>query len=286
MLKTFSAAALIFFAVLASVTSKAQPFTAFRATPHTITAEEPTQKVRKTNGLYFQWGYNKDFFTRSNIHFRMSNGDRFTLHRAKAHDRGNYPEILGDPANLSIPQYNWRLGFYLNPSRTRALELSFDHTKYIVEKGQEVRVSGVVDGQQLDETWTLDPSTNLHFEHSDGANFLQVNYVWIKPINTSRRLKIQQVLKAGGGLTIPRTDFTWRGDQLNNKFHIAGYCAGVEGGARVYALKGLFFEGTAKTGMAHYINAFANTRTTSGNRANHMIGYVEFIATLGVEVGW
>lgn len=72
--------------------------------------------------MYFQWGYNTERYTRSNLHFKMSNGDDFILHHAKSHDSKDYDAILKKPLEVSIPQYNYRLGFYLDKQHRRLLK--------------------------------------------------------------------------------------------------------------------------------------------------------------------
>lgn len=236
--------------------------------------------------MYFQWGYNNVWFTKSNIHFRLSNGDHFTLHHAKAHQRTSFHSIVDHPLEMSLPQYNYRLGFYLNKSKTRAVEINFDHTKYIVTDGQTVRVTGTIDGRKIDDNKVIDPVTFLHFEHSDGANWLHINYVSQHTLLYSNKLKrniLTYVWKAGAGINIPRTDFTYHGQRLNNKFHIAGFNISTEGGLRVYPLKFLFLEITGKTGFVDYINALADTETMKGNRASHTFEYFEAIGTFGFD---
>ena len=244
------------------------------------------QKEKLLKGMYLQWGYNKDWYTRSNIHFKLSNGDNFQLHNARAHDRPNFADIYKNPAEISIPQYNYRIGFYLNKIKTRSLELNFDHIKYVVTDGQKVHVTGTINGIKVDGDSILDPQRFLHFEHTDGGNLLHINYVQQKTLwmNKSKtRPLINFIWKAGAGINIPRTDITYRGDRLNNNFHIAGYNVSAEAGARLYVSKKLFFEGTGKTGYVRYINALANTTLLKGNRAHHGFGYAEMIGTIGYD---
>ncbi|PZR26986.1 MAG: hypothetical protein DI535_12510 [Citrobacter freundii] len=259
------------------------------AGPVVLLAQEQT--TRKNNkwikGLYFQWGYNVDAYSRSDIHFKMSNGDNFTLHSVRAHDSGDFDAIYKEPQQVSIPQYNYRIGFYINEKHSKAIEINFDHTKYIVTDGQTARVTGVINGQQVNGDSVLNPQTFLHFEHSDGANWLHINYVRLYEGLQNRartRSLLKYLWKAGAGINIPRTDFTWKGERLNNKFHVAGYNMSAEGGVRFYPLKRLFIEATGKTGYVRYVNALANTPTSKGNRATHSFTYLEAIATLGFEV--
>jgi len=247
------------------------------------------KKGKLIKGMYFQWGYNTEWYTKSNIHFTMPNGTNFTLHKAAAHDRPDLDAIIEKPGDISIPQYNYRIGFYLNKSHTRALELNFDHAKYIVTDGQTVRVSGNIDGKPVNGDSTLDPQTFLHFEHTDGANWLHINYVHQQTLLMTKNRKhplINFLWKAGAGINIPRTDFTWRGDRFNNDFHVAGYNISAESGVRIYPLKKLFFEFTAKSGYVKYINALSNSNELKGIRARHSFGYLELIGLIGYDINF
>ncbi|MEO8710712.1 MAG: hypothetical protein ABI405_01250 [Parafilimonas sp.] len=245
-----------------------------------------TEKHHLFYGMYLQWGYNLEAYTNSNIHFKMSNGDDFILHHAKAHDRGDFDAIYTEPSQISIPQYNYRFGFYLNKQFTKSLEINFDHAKYIVTDGQTVHVTGTIDKIHVDGDSVLNPQTFLHYEHTDGANWLHINYAEQKILFQTKaktRSLLTLIYKGGAGINIPRTDFTYHGDRLNNNFHVAGYNVSVEGGLRLYMLKNFFLESTAKTGYVRYVDALANTTTAKGNKASQGFGYLEGITTLGYQ---
>ncbi|RYY56346.1 MAG: hypothetical protein EOO09_06925 [Chitinophagaceae bacterium] len=260
--------------------------------PVLATAQEPSgtpapHRNKFFKGMYLQWGYNVDAYSRSNIHFRMSNGDNFTLHRAKAHDSGDFDAVLKKPVEISIPQYNYRIGFYLDEKRSRAIEINFDHTKYILSDWQKVRITGTIDGESVNGDSILNPQQFLHFEHSDGANWLHINYVHLGKLlgnHAGTRDILRYIYKAGAGINIPRSDIRYKGERLNNDFHIAGYNLGVEGGLRFYPLKNLFIELTGKSGYVRYVNALANTVAMKGNRVTHGFAYVEAIATIGIDI--
>lgn len=240
-------------------------------------------------GMYFQWGYNTEWYTKSNIHFSMPNGTNFTLHNVSAHDRPDLDAIIEKPGDISIPQYNYRIGFYLNKSHTKAVELNFDHAKYIVTDWQTVRVSGNISGKPVNGDSILNPLTFLHFEHTDGANWLHINYVHQQTLLMCKNKKhplINFIWKAGAGINIPRTDFTWKGDRFNNDFHVAGYNISVESGLRIYPLKKFFFEFTGKTGFVQYLNALSNSNAQKGIRARHSFGYLELIGLIGYDINF
>lgn len=247
------------------------------------------KKDKLLEGMYVQWGYNTEWYTKSNIHFKMSNGNNFILHHAKAHDKPDIDAVTKKPLEVSIPQYNYRVGFYLDKKHTTAIEINFDHPKYVVTDGQNVHVTGKIDGKPVDGDSILNRATFLHFEHTDGANWLHINYVKQHVLFTTKkkaRPLVSYIWKAGAGINIPRTDFTWRGERLNNRFHVAGYNLGVEGGVRLYPLKKFFFEFTGKTGYVRYINALADTPSQKGNRATHGFGYFELIGLIGYDINF
>lgn len=248
-----------------------------------------TKNKKLIHGMYLQWGYNVEWYTKSNIHFNLANGDKFILHKAKAHDKPDFDAIYKNPGEISIPQYSYRLGFYINPKRTKAIELNFDHIKYVVTRGQKVRVSGTIDNQSVNGDSVLNSRNFLHLEHTDGGNLLHVNYVQQNTLvnNKSNGRPIVNLLwKAGAGINIPRTDFTYHGDRFNNDFHIAGYNLSAEAGARVYPFRNFFIEATGKSGYVRYVNALANTKELKGNRVHHGFGYFELIATVGMDIKW
>lgn len=240
-------------------------------------------KKLSLSGIYVQWGYNREWYSKSDIHF--SNGDAydFTLKGAKAQDKPDFDAIYKAPLDISIPQYNYRIGFYLNQERTHAIELNFDHTKYVVTDNQEYHIDGRIGDHTFNNLdTTFDPSF-LHFEHTDGANFAQLNYVgkqqFLKTLKTNREL-VSVVYKLGAGLVIPRTDVTFMGKRLNNKFHVAGYVVSAEAGVRLYPLRNLFLEATGKGGFANYINSLAS----EGGKASHKFYYIEVIGLIGYEI--
>ena len=173
------------------------------------------QKGKLLKGMYMQWGYNKEWYTNSTIRFKLSNGDNFTLHNAKAHDKPDFDAIYKNPIEISIPQYNYRLGFYLNESHTKAIELNFDHIKYVVTDGQTVHVTGRINGQQVDGDSTLNSDRFLHLEHTDGGNLLHINYVQQKTLKMNKaktRPLINLIWKAGAGMWFCATAIGFAGE--------------------------------------------------------------------------
>ena len=241
------------------------------------------QKNKLFKGMYLQWGYNTEWYTSSKIHFRdVVNGVNhdFTIYKAKAHDRNDLDAILKEPVQISVPQYNYRVGFYLNNNHTKAIEINYDHTKYIVYDNQLLHAKGTIGTTYFDKD-TAFTHDQVHFEHTNGANFYQVNYVRQYTLKkNARRTLFTGLWKAGAGILIPKTDITLSGKRVDNKFHIAGFCFGAEAGARWYFAKKWFLEGMAKTGFADYTNSLA----AGGGRVNHSFGYFELIGLVGYDI--
>ena len=241
------------------------------------------RKKFSLSGMYIQWGYNTEWYSNSNIHFRDNvNGvdHNFTIYKAKGHDRPDMNSIIKSPLEISIPQYNYRIGFYLNKKHTQAIEINYDHTKYIVYDNQKLHAKGSIGKDYFDKDTSF-TAKELHFEHTNGANFYQINYVRQYALKkNSKRTIFSGLWKAGAGILIPKTDITLSGKRVDNRFHIAGYCIGLEGGARWYMGKRIFLEATAKTGFANYTNSLA----LGGGRVNHSFTYFEVIGLIGYDI--
>lgn len=236
----------------------------------------------KVDGLYLQWGYNREVFTKSDIHFKKEGAYDFTLHNVVAKDKPDFDAIINSPGDITIPQYNFRIGAYLNKKHTWAIEMNFDHAKYVMQDNQALHITGTIADRSLDMD-TVVRREFIHMEHTDGANLYHINYVhqnWL--VNGKHHPILSYILKAGAGVVIPRTDVTFMGERINNKFHLAGYCLSGEAGMRVYPLRNVFLELNVKGGYANYVNALAY----AGGKLNHHFWYAETIALIGYDIEW
>ena len=75
------------------------------------TQTPPKKKKHFIKEVYASWGYNGEFYTHSTIHISQSAlGNNYNFVSVKAHDHDGWNDGLFHEA-LSIPQYNYRLGF-------------------------------------------------------------------------------------------------------------------------------------------------------------------------------
>lgn len=116
------------------------------------------------SGMYLQWGYNRDIYSRSDLHF--SNGSKydFTLYNAVAKDQPNFNAFKSNPIDITIPQNVYRIGFYLNKKHTQAIEINYDHAKYVVQDNQNLHIKGQINGRQIDKD-TIVERYFVHFAY-------------------------------------------------------------------------------------------------------------------------
>src|SRR4051812_16513903 len=143
-----------------------------------------TKKLKGT--FYIGWGYNKDWFSKSDLHFKNTSDEynaytqvvddyNFTVYDVKAKDRPGFKKLL--TSQPTIPQYVYRIGYYFNDKHNLGIEINFDHAKYVVDDYQTLHVKGSIHGKWIDQDTLIDPNTFLHFEHTNGANFFMVDFM-------------------------------------------------------------------------------------------------------------
>lgn len=267
----------------------------FLSFSNSFSQSDSLRKKNKIKGsFYLTWGYTRAAYSKSTIHFsdhsgKMRNNNTgkptdydFTVYNATASDRPDF-ELIPDIVNISVPQFVCHAGYYFNNKQDFGIELNYDHTKYIVNDHQRVRVKGQFNGNYVDQDTTLNPETFLHFEHTDGANFAMVNFLkrWTL-YNPNKILHIGWVGKAGAGFVYPRTDVTLFGERLNNNWHIAGWIVGLETGVRAEFLKYGVFEFTAKGSYADYRKVLVLGK--GNGTARHSFFTAQLSATIGFKL--
>lgn len=194
--------------------------------PAQIGSGEP--QVYQQGRVTISWGYNRAAFTRSNLHF-IGPGYDFTLRKVRAHDRPSIFSVSNylKPANIWIPQYNYRIGYCIHDGWH--ISIGLDHMKYVMKTNQVVRINGHIsdshtdfDGEYENDTLRMVPEF-LTFEHTDGLNYINTEcrrYIEIQP---GTGFSIQAGMGAGAGLLVPRTDTKLMNMRRYDEFHLAGY---------------------------------------------------------------
>ncbi|MCB0791595.1 MAG: hypothetical protein H6595_11280 [Flavobacteriales bacterium] len=239
--------------------------------------------------LFLYWGYNRSGYGTSDIHFNGPGYD-FTLHRVKAVDRAVAFEAKTyfSPATMWVPQYNYRLGWFITDRFS--LSLGLDHMKYFLVTGQEARMTGSIDptrseqyaGDDIDQMVVLAPDL-VQYEHSDGLNLLSVDLdrydrIWS---GTLGRIMVHAFEGVHVGPVIPRSDVRLFGEGVNNRFHLAGFGLGVQAGVHVTILRYVFLRVTGRAGWIDLPNVL--TTGTSEDRAHQNFLFYQGSAELGAQ---
>jgi len=210
---------------------------------------------------YFTWGYNKEYWAPSDVHVSQGAlGNNFTIYGVQGHDEAG---LSTDPFG---PQYNFRIGRFVNDDRTIGVELNFDHTKFTSNTGQTAQVTGTIAGAPVNGNFTLG-NPFFYEELHNGANHLMVNGVYRAPLigQTNETLSVAAIAKAGVGVMLPHTTDTILGitNSVGNKtlsnsigltngwWQLNGWTAGAEVGFRVVLYKPVYLELTDKVAYAH-----------------------------------
>jgi hypothetical protein len=233
---------LLWLCLLGSVTSYSQSIDI----PH---------KKRKVHGtFYVTWGYHRDKYTQSDIHFKdnQTGNYDFTLYDAKASDRLDiYEDFIHEP--ITVPQYVLYGGYFFGNKGDWGIEIGWDHLKYIMNDNQTVHIKGTINGQYYDQD-TLLTSSFVHYEHTNGNNYLMANvikkYTLFKSPKEVHRLSA--IGKLGAGALVPKTYSSVMGKVNDGPFRPSGIVFGAAAALRYDLLKYFFIEHSVKGAFVDY----------------------------------
>lgn len=242
------------------------------------------QDMTNKGNLFVYWGYNRSCYTKSDIHF---NGQEYdvTFYGVVAKDRPsplsiNYLNIT----QLSVPQYNFRMGYYLN--NRWSLSFGNDHMKYVVQQRQHTEMSGYIqsssepkyNGSYLHKDVILDEDL-LIFDHTNGLNVLSLDVNYYQPLLQKRKLKIEATIGLGGCFVVTKSNVKMLNIGQDNRFHLSGYTALGNFGLRTYYGKHFFFTAETKGGYVTLPDVLVNGNEPM--RASHNFGYLEYYGAVG-----
>lgn len=234
--------------------------------------------VGKKGELYLSWGYNKEWYTPSNLHISQpALGNDYTIKNIYAHDHPGWNEGLFNRA-LTIPQYNYRLGYFFKDNW--AIEINFDHTKYVVADNQLLHAQGIMNNEPVD-TFINNRSGFLKYQLNNGANFLLFNLVHRKHLTSLGKdwFDAALLMKGGVGVVIPHVQNVVDGNANRKGFQFGGFDAGLEAGIRATFFRYAYLEFTNKVLAAQYYNL----RVYKGN-AKQFFGCYQMILSIGASI--
>lgn len=243
----------------------------------TINSDAQTKKKERKKEFYFSWGYNTEWYTNSNVKVSQSAlGNDYQFSNIKGHDHRGWDEGLFSKA-ISIPQYNYRLGLFINRKKGLALEINFDHTKFIFAD-QAAHIKGTLNNRPVDSTVNFNVANGFYYYLNNGANFLLFNIVKRWHWYQSRNISIDFLGKAGIGPVIPHVENYLFGQKNKMGFQFGGWNIGAEAAIRTTFFNRVFLEYCNKLDYARY----SNLKVYEGT-AKHAFGTYEMILNLGVS---
>lgn len=244
------------------------------------------KKVRK-HELYFSWGYNKEWYTNSNVSVSQpSLGNSFTFVNVKGVDHPGWENEQFFTKALSIPQYNYRLGYFIDRDKGWAVEINFDHTKWLFPNNQMVHIKGKINNQPIDgqvlfaDSVAETDSSSYHYLNN-GANFLLFNVVkrWHIWANKKQTILVDGLGKFGVGPVIPHVQVKYFNQQQNDPhFQLGGWNVGLEADLKVTFFQYVYIEYANKLDYARYTNLKIYQGTDK-----QAFGTYEMILNLGIS---
>jgi hypothetical protein len=210
-------------------------------------------KTSRKSKFYAYWGWNRGFYTKSDITFKGENYN-FKLQNVIGNDRqdkiGIDPYLI--PGKATVPQYNFRVGYHINDRYH--ISLGVDHMKYVVLNGQTVRIDGTIKtNSEFDNEYNnrdiVISEDFLKFEHTDGLNYLNIELRKNNGFKNTRSLTYDYGI--GIGALMPRTDATLIGKPRHDAWHFAGLGLSVVGAIKYSFLKHFFIQSELKGGFIH-----------------------------------
>ncbi|AXB57356.1 hypothetical protein [Flavobacterium fluviale] len=252
--------------------------------------EIPVQKYTAHNkGKFFvMWGGNRESYSNSDVNFRGKDYN-FTVNNMTAHDKpkGWHIDYI-NPANMTIPQTNLRLGYFFSDHYSVAIGV--DHMKYVMTQDQTANVTGYIDGPVHNGVYNNTPvnftdETFLTYEHTDGLNYINTEVSrfddiskWFSLPNTDK-VQINLTEGLGAGVLYPKTNTMLLGKERHDDFHISGYGVSAKAGINITFFKHFYIQGELKGG---YINMQdIRTTTSSEDKASQDFFFFQRIIAVG-----
>ncbi len=240
--------------------------------------------------LTFYWGYNRSYYTHSNIHF-IGNDYDFTLKDVVAKDRPD-PFSFGvyfNPTTITVPQYNTRIGYYFKDKWQ--LSFGIDHYKYVMQDQNHVLLNGFI-AQGVDTNWAgnyndepvVTDIDQFHYENTNGCNFLRFELMRsfeLLQFGNQRQIALTGHLGAGVGPILTFNDLNFAQQHTFATPSISGYGVGVNGSLRLEFFRHFFMSMESGAGLIHLTHV--RTRPDDRNQyAKQKFGFSSYFAAAGI----
>jgi len=243
-------------------------------------------KENRKGKAYVYWGWNRAWFSQSDIHFEGENYD-FILADVVAKDRQSPFKFATyfHPSKITIPQYNVKIGYFFH--QNYSVTLGTDHMKYVVQGDQSVKVTGQINDQDSPYNGNYDndnielTADFLRFEHTDGLNYINADIRRFDELLRWKKISLNITEGIGTGILFPRTNVTLLGKERNDEFHLSGYGFSALLGANLLFYDTFFIQTEWKGG---FIN-MPDIRTTNSvlDKANQQFFFTQWNVVFGAN---
>ncbi|WPO77575.1 hypothetical protein [Flavobacterium sp. KACC 22761] len=263
--------------------------------------------------FFVMWGGNRESYTKSDVNFRGKDYN-FTVADMSAHDKpkGYHVDYI-NPANMTIPQTNLRLGYFF--SDHYSVTIGVDHMKYVMTQNQIANVTGNINlpadqpGSYYNGVYNntpVDMSQNgaieggypkgeaqgyppafLMYEHTDGLNYINTEVSRFDDISkwfglpNIDKVQINLTEGLGAGVLYPKTNTSLLGMERHDDFHVSGFGVSAKAGLNFTFFKHFYLQGELKGG---YID-MKDIRTTMSNEdkaSQHFMFFQRIVAVGGI----
>jgi len=240
--------------------------------------------------FFVSWGGNRESYSKSDVTFSGKDYN-FTVKDMSAHDKpkGWHVDYV-NPARMTIPQTNLRLGYFINDHYSIAIGV--DHMKYVMTQNQIANVTGNIDGPVHNGVYNNTPvdfsdETFLTFEHTDGLNYAHTEVSRFDDISSwfglpnIDKVQINLTEGLGFGLLYPKTNTMLLGKERHDDFHVSGFGTSAKVGLNVTFFKHFYIQGELKGG---YINMqdIRTTQSTDDKASQDFFFFQRIIAFGGI----
>ena len=233
----------------------------------------------------FYYGYNRAEYSNGDYHL-TGNGYDFTLKDVRAHDVQS-PLAVHPYLDLAftVPQNNIRFSYFFTD--TFSVSFGNDHMKYEMNRYQTVDFEGTITGtgtaydNYSGNTIDITPDL-LTFEHTDGLNFVSLEFEHFKPLwsNPKGTQAVSLFWGPGIALMYPKTNAKLFNNQRNDAFHISGTGYSIKAGVEYIFLTDYFARLAVKYG--HINMDQARTTSSSSDNLSHEFDFRQLNLVFGV----
>ena len=257
------------------------------------TVENPEKYTSKNKGkFYVFWGGNRESYSKSDIRFKGADYD-FTIYNVSAHDKPKgYHIDYVNPARMTIPQTNLRIGYFINDHYN--ISIGLDHMKYVMYNDRRVDYSGYYPeegnntfGETISDDELLLTEDFLLFEHTDGLNYINTEISRVDDISgliglpNTDKFQINLTEGIGGGFLYPKTNTTLLGKDRYDEFHISGYGLSAKVGLNFTFFKYFFIQTELKGGYIE-MNNIRTTKDKADSAEQNFWFFQRIIAVGGI----